>query len=572
MISPASLQEWRQFRILARDSVRKLLNSAMLARDADPVQFALWTTTLVATPPALYAFGQLFKYSTLRSAPPDLIERIVSADRMFFIVYSLIAAALLAAMTWDALYPDRDEQEVIGALPVRPRTATAARLCAALGVATGFALAINLPSAVFFAFVSVSHPVAGFLPVVFVAHLVSTTSGCVTVFAVLLAVRGIVSLALGSAVTDRFATGLQLVTVVAIVEVFFYLPSILPVLVRLMMTGDTVAMWTPSTWFGALYGGLAGPRHAVFLGEASLGLVVLASTLTAIVPLYLLPSRLMARRALESPPDSGRRVWYAAAVRQALAILSGSAPGLSVAVFSLVSLVRSRRHMLVAVTYVGVGVALALVQVIASGLRGGIRIETPGRALLAAPLVMMFFTVIGLRAAFRIPRDLDANWPFRLYGPTAVEAAAGTHAALFLAGVAPILVLVLVGTQTAQWTVVATLQTTVFNLLAGLLLLECALYGWSLVPFACARPDGHEAMQTRWLAASGPFILFVFGGATLQLAALRSARVAAWLAVITLVLTFTVGSARRSRARREAIPFDGPAGHLELLNLSEASS
>jgi len=569
MTAPAVLQEWRQFRILARDSVRKLLNSSMLARDADPMQFALWATTLVATPPALYAFGQLFKYSTLRSAPAQVIEQVITADRMFFVVYSLIAAALLASMTWDALYPDRDEQELIGALPVRPRTATAARLCAAVGVATGFALAINFPSALVFALVSVSHPVAGVLPVVLVAHLVATTTGCVTAFAVLLAVRGVVALVFGSAVTDRFATVLQLVTIVAVVEVFFYLPSILPRLVQLTMTGEGVALWLPSTWFGALYSGLAGPRHAVYLGEAVLGVIVLAGTLIALVPLYLLPSRLMARRALESQPGGGRRVWYTTVVRPTLSLMSGTAPGLSVAMFALTSLVRSRRHMLVVVSYVGIGVAFALVQVIAAGLRGGLQLETPGRALLAAPLAMMFFTVIGLRAAFRIPREIEANWPFRLYSPGVIEAASGTHAALCVAGIAPILALVLIGTQAAGWSVVATAEVTVFNLLAGLFLLECGLYGWSLIPFACVRPEGHEAMQTRWLAASGPCIFFVFGGASLQLAGLRSARFAAALCVAVLALTVVVRSARRARARREAIPFE-PAGRLELLNLSEA--
>lgn len=45
--------EWRQLQLLMRDSLRKLLNAVVLARDTDPIQFAIWTTVLVATPPSL---------------------------------------------------------------------------------------------------------------------------------------------------------------------------------------------------------------------------------------------------------------------------------------------------------------------------------------------------------------------------------------------------------------------------------------------------------------------------------------------------------------------------------------
>lgn len=571
MTSPAMQQEWRQFRILAHDSVRKLLNSAMLARDGDPIQFAIWTTALVSTPPALYAFGQVFRYAALRTAPPGVIERILLTDRMFFVVYSLIAAALLAALIWDALYPDRDEQEIIGALPVRARTATAARLCAAMGVAVAFAVAINLPSAAFFSLVSVSHPIAGLLPVVFVAHLVSTVTGCVTVFAMLLVVRGMASIALGSSVTDRLATGLQLVTIVALVEVFFYLPAILPVLVHAMTAGGATAMWMPPTWFGAIYSELAGPRHPVYVSGALRGLAILAAVLAAVVPLYVWPAPMMARRALESQPGGRRQAWVTSAVRRTAAGLAGPPPGGSIARFALISLARSRRHALLVVSYAGVGVAFAMVQVIASGLRGGVHLEIPGRALLAAPLILMFFVVTGIRAAFKVPRDLDANWIFRLHRPTTGEAGAGTRSALFLAGVLPIVLLTGIGSQAAGWSWQHAARVVAIDVLAGALLVECLLYGWTTIPFACARPASQEAMQTRWLAAIVPFIAFAYGVANLQVVGLRSLRVAlgvgAWLALAAL----TVNRLRRRRADREAIPFDGPAGHLEVLNLSEAN-
>jgi len=86
--------------------------------------------------------------------------------------------ALLASMTWDALFPDRTDQEILGVLPVRPRTLAAARLRAAVTLGAIFAAAINLPTALLYSAVSAVHPLLGSFPRVLFAHVVSTTAAC----------------------------------------------------------------------------------------------------------------------------------------------------------------------------------------------------------------------------------------------------------------------------------------------------------------------------------------------------------------------------------------------------------
>ncbi len=570
MTRAAAQQEWRQFQILARDGVRTLLNAAMLARDADPAQFALWTTALVATPPAMYAFSQMFKYSLLRGARPDLVERIIMADRMFFIVYGLIAAALLAAATWDALYPDRDDQEILGALPVRARTVTAARLTSALGVAAAFGVAISAPSAALFSFVSLAGRSLALLPLVMFAHVFATVCGCLTVFSLLLLTRAVVSLILGNAVTDKLATGLQLVTVIALVEVFFYLPSLLPVLMQGMMTGAAATAWSPSTWFGSLFNVIAGPRYPVFAGQALRGLTVMLAVVGSVIPMYLLPAHLMARRTLESQPARRRNGLLAETVRRAVSAAAGTARAASIARFALTSLARSRRHAVVVVTYAGFGTALALIQVIASGLRTGIETDAPTGPLLAAPLIVMFFLAAGMRAAFKVPRDFDANWIFRLLAPSAVEAARGTLATLYVGAIVPITVLSGLAAEWFGWSPAVIWRLVLFEALSGLFLLECMLYGWSLLPFACARPTGAEGVRVKWLAAVGPFLAFTIAGSGLQGAALRSWRFALGFTVALAAATLAISMLRVARLKRERIPFDAVVGHIEVLNLSEA--
>ncbi len=104
---PALQREWDQFRLLSRDSVRRLLDSILVSRDADPMLFALWFTTLAVTPPTLVAMRKTIQYPFLQKAPLEVIEQISTADRSFFIVYGMLATALLASLTWDALFPDR---------------------------------------------------------------------------------------------------------------------------------------------------------------------------------------------------------------------------------------------------------------------------------------------------------------------------------------------------------------------------------------------------------------------------------------------------------------------------------
>jgi len=166
--------EFDQFLLLCRGSVSRLLNAALPPRDGDSAQLALWALALVATPSAMYGFRQLVNYSSLGFQKAAIIEHAIQVDRMFFLLYGMVVAALVAAATWEALLPDRADQEIIGTLPVRPRTMAAARLGASLWLAVVAAAAISVPAAVFLAVAAPSHSSLGFPPLVLVAHLIAT--------------------------------------------------------------------------------------------------------------------------------------------------------------------------------------------------------------------------------------------------------------------------------------------------------------------------------------------------------------------------------------------------------------
>ncbi len=147
-------REWRQFALLSRDRVRAMLDAALFSRDADPVQFALWVGALVTAIPFAFAIQQTFTYATLRTASPDTVELVLFTHRLFFVVYSMLAAALVAALTWEALFPSAEDLDAIGVLPVRPRTLAAAYLASALVAGAAFCAATGLPAAFVFALVA----------------------------------------------------------------------------------------------------------------------------------------------------------------------------------------------------------------------------------------------------------------------------------------------------------------------------------------------------------------------------------------------------------------------------------
>ena len=61
----------------------------------------------------------------------------------------------------------------------------------------------------------------------------------------------------------------------------------------------------------------------------------------------------------------------------------------------------------------------------------------PGVAVTSAPLVVMFFVLVGLRALFAIPIEPKANWIFRLREPAnRLAVVAGVRRALIV-GVRP---------------------------------------------------------------------------------------------------------------------------------------
>ena len=571
IISPRLEREWRQFRLLSRDSIRRLLDRVVVSTESDPVQFALWGAVLAVTPPFLLGLRKITNFALMQAVDavdPALTARILAAERAFFVLYGMLASALLAALIWEALYPDRKDQEIVGTLPVRARTLAAARLSAAAAVSAIFAAAISLPAALVYSVGSLAHPI-GPLPRVLAAHVAATMGGCAFVFLTLVALRGLVAICAGDRLAGRIALLLQFVTIVLIVEVFLFLPYVVMQIVGALQTSASTYSMLPPVWFTALYFWIAEGNGALGT-SAAVAASATAGAAVIVVLVSLAPAAWMGRRALQVQVHDRTRLIMLAA--RGAATLCTRLPAVrSMFLFGVATLTRSRRHVLILARYVGMAIAAAILSVLAAILRGTFQFAEPQPYLLAIPLVFIFFGIFGLRAAIAIPGDGDANWPFRLSTPTVAAALRSSRLLIAWFGILPIVLTWTVITMTV-WPTGIAVRTAALDFVAGLLVMEIALIGWTRIPFATPYEPAPETLKYRWMWYLLFLLVFAKGGASLELSIVLSTRptlacLAGGAAAIGAIRLW-----RRRQGRRRTPAFDPVPHPIESLNLSEATN
>jgi len=390
------------------------------------------------------------------------------------------------------------------------------------------------------------------------------------IFVLLLVFRALLALCFGAHLSERLATLLQLVTIAGLAEVFFFIPGVIPALVDRLATGDRAALLIPSMPFAALYAWLVGLTYPFLTFGALLAPLLLVASVAIVIPLYLCPARLFARRALESQPR--QHVGLASTLACVAALAVPSSPAVrSITTFIVTTLLRSRRHRLIVSAYLGLALAIGTLSVIAGGLRGALAFNHPAISLLALPLVTMFFATLGLRAAFTVPSDPDANWVFRLSQPRLTSALDATLICLLLLSIVPIATVTALGALALGWTRHAAAMTAVLDIVCGLALAEWTLRDCRAVPFTCARSGDVQSLKSRWLGHMLPLILFAFVNAAVQNAVLRSSRAAASYAGIVLVAWIVQRLRRQFAARHVSLQFEAaPSGAMATLDLSEA--
>lgn len=560
----------RQFLRLVRLSLRRMQDAALASRDVDADQFVLWGAALLVTPLFFTTLTWTSRYPWLRRRSLELLHDAVIADRLFFVVWPMIVMWLVGALIWDSLFPDRTDQQVLGVLPVSARAVAAARLTAALLVGGTLVLAIVVPPALVYGLFGAVHPSVGPLAGIVVGQTLASLASGLSAFAALLTVRGLLVAFVGAATAARVAVVLQLVTVMLLFQTFMFLPGLLPAAMRALQD-PAVAVWAPPAWFMGIYALFAGPRSDLLTPLAPLGFLAMGVSLAGAAAVYLIPATLNARRVMEAVAPHRRWHPLAAVARWASRLL-WARDQRAIFVFVVASLLRSRRHLMTLATYLGLGLALAGTRLLSAKVRGRpLPLDAPFDYLLAIPLVLTFFLVLGVRAAFAVPTDLGANWIFRVAGPReAARHASATRLACAVVAVLPVTALVLLVGGVA-WGLGPAVRVALMHATTGGLLVAVVLAGHTAVPFTRAHAVSSDSLKVAAPLGILAVHLYAFRLDDLQRWALTFDGGPFWYAGAFTTASGLAVLAGRWWFGRPSTTYDAPADAAITLSLSEAN-
>lgn len=177
--------------------------------------------------------------------------------------------------------------------------------------------------------------------------------------------------------------------------------------------------------------------------------------------------------------------------------------------FSIRTLLRSRRHRVILAFYLGIGFAIVILFMKTP--RAQQQLLGDNMPLLFSSVVMMCFWVVGTRVVFSMPLDLRANWIFRITEVRGVrEYLAAIRPPLFGLAVAPVWAASAALLLSIWPWRMATGHLLVLGLWGSILAYVC-LSGFQKIPFTCSYLPGKSYVHMVFLASMGITLLILKG-------------------------------------------------------------
>jgi hypothetical protein len=324
------------------------------------------------------------------------------------------------------------------------------------------------------------------------------------IFCCVLGLQGIAAEMLPRRLFLRASSFLQLAAFCVIVCVYFMEPLFVTGSNLMEANGDGLLSWSPSYWFLGLFQQLNGsPALAPLARRAWIGLAIAVSG-TAVA--YALSYFRTLRKIVEEPDilPGGRRVSWLPPF--------GSRLHTALVQFTIRTLARSRQHRIVLAFYLGIGFALTILILKSPTVEHQLP-DAPASdvksellaPLLAASIVMLCFSIIGTRIVFAMPKDLRANWIFRICRSddhllSSVQAA--QRRSLVFLSAAPVW-LATAAIAFYQWPIQAVIGHLLVLALLASILSDICIYSLHKIPFTCSYLPGKSRVHMAFLAAVG---------------------------------------------------------------------
>jgi hypothetical protein len=524
-----------QFRVLYREFLFRVVDRELLSTYAqgDMSKLLLRFISLLIFIGLVYAAPAA---NIAPSTPPKDILLLTWNTIDSLIAMTMLTVGLFAVLSWGSILPDRLDALVLTPLPVRPRTVFLAKIAAVasgLGIAV---LALHLAPSVLwslrlqsvlstpapFEVVGIAIPV-GSHPLnairFFAAWWITMIAAGLFISCLVIGIQGLAANLLPRPAFLRVSSYLQLVTFAIIISTYLLWPAgVTPqTIAAAAATARTsspfaLPLLPPWYWFLALFQQLSGtPQIGPVARYAwwSLGITVIWTAVAYTLSYF----RTLQKIAEESDISTRSRVsmWWPRV---------GTARQTAIVHFTARTLIRSSPHRVILAFYWGVGLAITIifVSLFYRGLRSApMSVEALWHQrsvpLIGASIVILITAVLGARLVFALPRDLRANWIFRitpLRGGS--EYLGARRRALLAVSVLPVCLIAAI-VFLAAWPTLPAIGHLFVLWLLGSTLVELYLYGTPKIPFTCSYLPGKSTFQAAfWVAALFLMLLIsVFG-------------------------------------------------------------
>ncbi len=523
--------------------------------------------TVLALPGAFYSLFLLEKYSTLLQwmqighvTDPLLV---VLPDEYFFIVLSMSVTGIVAVWRWDSIFPDRRDYANLVPLPISVRSILFANLSAILLLALLLAVDVNAASAVLFPLVvSASENSFSFLVQFAAIHAVTVVCASIFSFCAVFAVVGVLMLVLPYRAFRRASFYARALIVTGFLGLFATSFVTTQSLTRLR--------WPPSIWFLGLFNLLRGNAGGPLARSGHVALLATGTVMIAAIAIYALAYRRCFVRIPEmSDIAPGTRYVGSWAVFRILDRLVVKSPFQRAGYrFAIKTLLRSEHHGLVLGAFSGLAVVIGSQLLIISVKQGGAhRHATP--LLLAIPLVFSYCLLLGVRFAFEIPAEMNANWMFRFYVGGSSDECAPLARKVMLTFVVPWVVAVLLPLCLYAWGWRIGLVHSAVIVLCSMLLAEILLRNYRRIPFTSPYPMfGQSAVMMALVYVLG-FLVFVFGISNLEYWAVSNWIASLALPIILLAILIALLNNTGEEGVEQPVKFEEDSAAFELLNLKQ---
>jgi len=479
-------------------------------------------------------FEEAVIHARLGLAPPTVVDDLLAWIALSLTTYSMVTVGFLTVMAWNALTFDRRDAMVLGSLPLRSRTILGAKL-AALATFVGIAaLSISAVNAVMFGLVTSNRLGA----VVFLTHVVSmfvaNLGASVFIFAAIVALRGVVTLAGGPWLVAALGPPLQFLFIVFTLCLVVLSPAVW----QISFVTASLTDWMPPAWFVGVFEGLRGSARAfdpafefaAYMRRALMGttIAVASALLVSVAEFHRQMRAALAPSALSGPLGASYM-----SRRLARLMLGRHAGAGARADFILVTLARNRPLQMPIAISAAVG-ATFVITALSRNSPDLASLMRPRTALLWIPLVMSYWITVGLRASFSKPSELPAAWSFRASGSDLDGSHWLVTRAAMIAFVVP-RVLLLCGllVPLLGWTV--TIRHTLVVLGLTVVLIDLTALLVRHMPFTRAYEPGQARLRTRWFLYAIGFHLFAYWPARIELRFLARPRALLWMLITILM-------------------------------------